>query len=131
MKLLVDNNLPPRLGSGLGALFDGEHIVQHIKQKFGTGSLPDEEWIELLGREGGWCVLSGDRNIAKRKPSRALFMRSNLVGFFPQPAVMKMPLHAQAARILTVWPAMVATDLATSAGCYEIGVKTGQLRQMV
>lgn len=42
MKLLVDNNLPPVLGRGLGALFHGQHHIEHIRDKFGTGSLPDE-----------------------------------------------------------------------------------------
>lgn len=70
MKLLVDNNLPPVLGRGLGALFHGQHHVEHIRDKFGTGSLPDETWIEALGKEGGWCVLSGDRRIATKRPSR-------------------------------------------------------------
>src|SRR3546814_14874182 len=79
VKLLVDNNLPPRLGRGLAALFEGEHHVVHIRDKFGTGSLPDAEWIERLGKEGGWSVLSGDRRIAKQKPSRALFLRAGLI----------------------------------------------------
>ena len=46
MKLLVDNNLPPALGRGLGAMFADDHEVIHIKDKFGTGSLSDEDWIE-------------------------------------------------------------------------------------
>jgi len=70
VKLLVDNNLPPRLGRGLAALFHGQHHIEHIRDKFGTGSLPDETWIEALGKEGGWCVLSGDRRIATKRPSR-------------------------------------------------------------
>ena len=61
MKLLVDNNLPPALGRGLGAMFADDHEVIHIKDKFGTGSLSDEDWIERLAAEGGWSVLSGDR----------------------------------------------------------------------
>ena len=90
MKLMVDNNLSPLLGRGLGELFKGTHQVVHIKDKFGTGALKDEDWIERLGKEGGWCVLSGDRQIAKRRPSRELFLRAGLVGFFPLPAVLDM-----------------------------------------
>lgn len=100
MKILVDNNLPPRLGRGLGALFLDLHHIEHIKDKFGTGSLADKEWIERLGAEGGWCVLSGDRKIASRRPSRDLFIRAGLIGFFPQPSVMKLPLERHASQIL-------------------------------
>lgn len=57
------------------------------------GGLPDEEWIEALGREGGWSVLSGDIRIAKKRPSRDLFLRANLTGFFPLSAMMALPLR--------------------------------------
>lgn len=83
MKLLVDNNLSPRLAEGFASIFKNQHQIDHIKAKFGTGSLPDETWIERLGAEGGWCVLSGDIRIAKKVPSRELFLRSRLIGFFP------------------------------------------------
>jgi hypothetical protein len=130
VKLLIDNNLPPRLGRGLGAIFDGQHHVQHIRDKFYTGSLPDAEWIDALGKEGGWCVLSGDRRIAKQRPSRELFLKANLIGFFPLPAVMELPLHKQAARILTLWPVLEATANAIERGCFDLGVKGDKLRQI-
>lgn len=128
MKLLVDNNLPPVLGRGLGALFKDEHHILHIRDKFGTGSLPDEEWIEALGKEGGWCVLSGDRRIATKKPSRDLFNRNNFIGFFPLPAVLEMKLHAQAARILTMWPTLVDAQKTMDRGCFDLGIKGMKLR---
>ena len=128
MKLLVDNNLPPRLGRGLGALFHGQHHVEHIRDKFGSGSLPDETWIEALGKEGGWCVLSGDRQIATKRPSRELFLRSNLIGFFPLPAVMALPLNGIAARVLTVWPVFVSTERTMERGCFELGIKGARFR---
>ena len=125
MKLLVDNMLPPRMARGLGALFKDQHEVVHIREKFDTGSLPDAEWIERLGREGGWSVLSGDRRIATKRPSRELFNRSNLVGFFPLPAVLDLPLHAMTARVLTLWPLMSDTSHAMDRGCFDLGIKGG------
>ncbi len=130
MKLLVDNNLPPVLGRGLGALFAERHDVVHIKDKFGRGNLPDIEWIDVLGKEGGWSILSGDRNIAKKKPSREAFLNAGLIGFFPLPALMKLPLHRQAARILTLWPAIEATSGAIERGCFELGITGSKLRQI-
>lgn len=127
MKLLVDNNLPPRLGRGLAQLFDGEHHVEHIRDKFGTGSLPDEEWIELLAKEGGWCVLSGDRRIASKRPSRDLFLRSKLIGFFPLAALMKLPIERKASRILYLWPRMVSTSETLDRGCFGLGMKGDRL----
>ena len=127
MKLLVDNMLSPRLARSIGELFKDMHEVVHIKDMYGTGSLPDAEWIERLGREGGWSVLSGDRRIATKKPSRELFNRSNLVGFFPLPAVLDLPLHAMTARVLTLWPAMEGTVRIMDRGCFDLGIK-GALR---
>jgi len=128
VKILVDNNLSPRLARGLAAIFEGDHQVEHIREKFKTGSLPDEEWIERLGREGGWCVLSGDRRIATRKPSKEVFLRANLVGFFLLPAVLDLPLHKQAARILLLWPQMDQIARATSRGCFAINIKGTKLQ---
>lgn len=128
MKLLVDNMFPQRLGRGLGHLFSGVHHVEHIKDKFGTGSLTDEEWITRLGQEGGWAVLSGDRRIVSKRPSRELFLRSNLVGFFPLPAVLDLPFAKQTARILNVWATMETLTASTDRGCYAIGITGAKLQ---
>ena len=81
MKLLVDHNLPPRLASALHIIFEPHHEIVALREKFGRSDLTDEEWIVRLGREGGWAVLSKDMNIAKKKPSRDLFIGAGLVGF--------------------------------------------------
>ena len=92
--------------------------------------MKDAEWIDALGREGGWTVLSGDLRIARKRPSRELFLRAQLVGFFPLPAVTEQPLHGLASRILKVWPAMMQLASVTKAGVYEVGIKGGQFRQI-
>ncbi|MDR6850368.1 hypothetical protein [Sphingomonas sp. BE137] len=130
MKLLVDNMFPPVLGRGLGALFADGHHIEHIRDKFGTGGLPDEVWIERLGAEGGWCVLSGDRRIATKKPSREIFLRASLIGFFPLPAVLDLPLNGIAARILTVWPLMLAIEKSVQRGCFDVGIRSTRLGQI-
>lgn len=130
MRLLVDNNLAPRLADGLAGLFKNLHHIEHIKAKFGTGDLPDEEWIERLGAEGGWCVLSGDIRIAKKPPSRELFLRSKLVGFFPLKAVLDLPVHRQAARILTLWNTMETVSNNVASGCFEVGITSTRLKQI-
>ncbi|MDP9057609.1 MAG: hypothetical protein M3N34_09875 [Pseudomonadota bacterium] len=124
---MVDNMLPPRLGRALGELFKDQHEVMHIKDKFGTGDLKDEVWIEHLGKEGGWTVLSGDRQIVRRRPSRELFLRADLVGFFPLPAVLDLPLPRLAARVLILWPTMEAIANSTSRGCYALGITGSKL----
>lgn len=127
MKLLVDNNLPSALAQGLAAFFAPEDQIIHIKDKFGTGSLPDVEWITALGNEGGWSILSADIRIAKKRPSRELLLRSNLIGFFLAPSMDKHPIHEKAARLLMRWMDLRAIANSTQRGVFEVPVR-GKLR---
>jgi hypothetical protein len=123
VKLLVDNDLPPRLAEALSVIFSPYDQIVALRDKFGRSDLKDEEWIPKLGKEGGWAVLSADRNIAKKKPSRDLFIGAGLVGFFFSSSMQKMPLHLQAARILTIWPQMIAHMKTTANGVFEMPTK--------
>lgn len=120
MKVFVDNNLPPDLARGLDALFATDHHVICHRDKFGKTHIADEEWIEALAAEGEWVVLSGDLNIARKRPSRELFYRSHLVGFFPRKAVMELPIAKKASRILFIWDRMerIANDV--RPGMFEL-----------
>ena len=120
MKLLVDHNLPPWLASALNEIFKPDHTIIALREKFGRSDLKDEDWIPRLGREGGWAVVSADMNIAKKKPSRDLFVAAGLVGFFFSPAMQKWALHRQAARVLTIWPQMISHMNTTANGVFEM-----------
>jgi hypothetical protein len=130
VKLLVDENLPPRLASGLDALFKGEHHVEYVVAKFGRRGVTDEEWMAVLGREGGWCVLSGDRRIATKRVQRTIFDGAGLTGFFPASAVLDLRLERMASRILFMWPQMVTTAKTVAGGCYQIGPKGDRLKSL-
>lgn len=124
MKLLIDHNLPPRLAIALNEIFPADEIAA-LRDKFGRSDVKDEDWIPALGREGGWAVLSADMNIAKKRPSRELFIRAGLVGFFLSPSLQKLPLHLQAARILMIWTQMTLLTQTTANGVFEMPI-TGQ-----
>lgn len=101
-----------------------------LRDKFERPGVRDEEWIEELRREGGWTVLSGDLRIARKRPSRELFLRAGMVGFFPMPALMELPLPRLTARILTVWPNMIDLVSVTERGVFEIGVTSRRFKQI-
>lgn len=130
MKLFVDENLPPQLARGLAALFESDHEVTCHRDKFGARCRLDEEWIPELGHEGGWVVLSGDVNIARKRPQRELFFRSNLVGFFPRAAVMELPLPKKAARVLSVWDRMVGIARDVRPGVFELQQRGDQFKAL-
>lgn len=123
MKVMVDNDLPPRLATVLHTIFEeeGDEIVA-LRHKFGRSNLKDEEWIPALGADGRWAVISADQRIAKRRPSRELFVRNGLVGFFFAPALQKSPLHKQAARLLTLWPQIRAQHSLAANGCFAVPI---------
>lgn len=126
MKLLVDHNLPPRLAEALHLIFAPDHEIVSLGAKFGRHNLKDEEWIPRLGQEGGWAVLSADLNIAKKRPSRDLFIRAGLVGFFFSSAMQKWPLSRQTARVLILWPQIISHLNTTANGVFKMpasGVK--------
>ena len=120
MKLLVDENLPPRFATALHTIFEPDHEAVALRAKFGRTGVTDEEWITALGREGGWAVLSGDVRIARKKPSRDAFLAANLVGFFFSPSVQKLDLARKCARVLTLWPDMVTLRNTVANGVYEL-----------
>lgn len=124
---MVDNNLPPRLARGFAEFFVNEDEIIHIKDKFGTGGLSDDIWIKALGQEGGWSVLSADIRIAKKRPSRELFLSSNVIGFFLAPSMDKYPLQEKAARLLMRWQHMRKIADSAQRGVFEVPVH-GKLR---
>jgi hypothetical protein len=130
LRLFIDNNLPPVLARGFQALFSDSHEVVSHRDKFGKTHIKDEEWIPALGSEGGWVVLSGDLNIARKRPMRELFLRSNLVGFFPKAAVMQLPLPKKAARILSVWDRMERISLDVRPGVFELQIRGDRFKAM-
>ncbi len=130
MKLLIDHNLPPRLAVALNVIFEPDHEIIALRDKFGRSNLKDEEWIGALGAEGGWAVLSADMAIAKKKPSRDLFLGARLVGFFFSPSMQKWPLTKQTARVLMIWPDMVTLKGAVISGVYEMPASGGKFKQI-
>lgn len=131
MKVLIDNDLPPRLADALHTVFeaDGDEVVA-LRRKFGRANLKDEEWIPALGAEGRWAVISADLRIAKKRPSRELFIRQGLVGFFLSPSLQKRPLHLQAARLLTIWPALRDQHRLNANGCFEVPITGSRFRSI-
>lgn len=129
MKLLVDENLPARVARCLQALFpDGDEIVA-LRDKFGRPGVSDEEWIETLGKEGHWSILTADKRIAKNTIQRDAFLRNNLVGFVLAPGLRKKPMTIQVSRLLYIWPDLKNQSRLVSRGLFEIGER-GRMRTM-
>lgn len=66
LKIVLDENLPKTLAQAMDLLDQkGDVSVVHITDVVPAGT-PDEEWASHVGRDG-WCVITLDRNILRRK----------------------------------------------------------------
>jgi hypothetical protein len=127
LRLLLDNNLSPRIARCLQALFDEQHQIFALREKFADNA-PDEEWITKLGQEGGWAVLTKDLRIWTRPHERAALDRSRIVYFFLAGSWRKCSVEETAARLIRLIPRMATqTDLA-ERGRFELPFRGSKLR---
>jgi hypothetical protein len=132
VKVLVDENLPPRLARALAALFEGEHETVHLRDdpRFGPG-VKDVEWIPTLSREGRWVVISGDRRITRNKAEYAAFRSSRLIGFFPSKGLYKASVVKQAERILALWDGITTLAETVEGGAmFELPMTSTRISQL-
>ncbi|WP_163265592.1 hypothetical protein [Chelativorans alearense] len=130
MKVLVDENMSPAIARSLDALFSGEHVVVHIRDKFGTG-VKDVDWIGRLSAEGRWIVVSGDRRITRNRAEYLAFRSSRLVGFFLAKGLYKSPVIRQMERLLALWPVIEQqSSLVAGGALFELPMKSTRIKQL-
>lgn len=132
MKLLVDNNLPPRLAKALNIIVEVDgHSVTALRELFPENT-KDIEWIEELGNDGGWTVVSLDMRITKRPAEKLAWRRSKLKGFFLAPGWASLGVEEKTARLLLWWPKLVQQEGLVGPGAiFEVPVKSGsKLKQL-
>lgn len=123
MRLLVDNNLAPRLARAVDILFI-EHEIVALRDKFAADT-PDVEWVGSLDREGGWAVLTKDLRLRTRPRERAALDRSRIVFFFLAGSWRTFSVEETAARLIRLIPKMaLQTDL-VDRGRFELPINSG------
>lgn len=90
MKIYIDENISKYLAEGLNLLQKPENIklkedieVIYLPTKFNIG-VQDEDWIPLVGKEGG-CVITQDINIKRTRHQWELCQEYELGMFFLKP----------------------------------------------
>ena len=132
MRLLVDNNLPPRVARALNELVKADdHSVVALRDKFAENT-PDVEWIEALGAEGGWVVLTLDHDIVRRKAEKAAWRKARLIAFVLTRGWSTFPPLDTAWRLIRWWPQIVQqASLAAPGSTFELGPKlSGRIRTL-
>src|SRR4051812_17355886 len=127
---MLDENLPPALAKSLNAFFAGRHEIIHLRERFGP-AVSDLEWIHILGAEGKWVIISGDRRITKSRVEYAAFRSSGLLGFFLSPGLMKAGATKQMERICALWNKIeTQQSIIAGGGAFEIPMTSSNLRQL-
>lgn len=130
MRVVLDNNLSPRIAAALNALVAPPHEVIALRIRF-SPDITDVEWIGRLGEEGGWAVISGDLRITRNRAERDAWRASKLVGFFLSSGLNKLPLMKKAARLITLWDTIESQYRLVQGGAiFELPLRSQKLRQL-
>jgi hypothetical protein len=124
LKLLLDNNLSPRIARCLQALFPDDHQIIALRDRFAENTT-DEEWITTLDREVGWAVITRDLHISTRPHERSALDRANIVFFFLAGAWRKSSVEETAARLIRLMPKIVAQTGLAESGRFELPINAG------
>lgn len=126
MKFLIDNNLPPVWAVALTELSKNEvpcPEVVALRSKFAANT-PDHEWIDALGHERGWCILSQDR-FGKGDLERAALRLSGLNVFRLNKAWNSHDYWTKTHCIVRWWPRILQQADMVSASLIEVPWKYG------
>ncbi|MCY4603545.1 MAG: hypothetical protein OXE49_04875 [Gemmatimonadetes bacterium] len=107
MKFFLDNNISHRLAAALLVLENrverGDWTVEHLRVRF-EQQTEDVTWLEALGREGEWIVISGDIRISRNPAEKAAWRESGLTAFFFASQYPEKNIWTQVMHFLRWWP---------------------------
>ena len=107
MKFFFDNCISPQLAAGIRG-FEGarDHRIVHLREMFNQ-DIPDVEWLDRLGREGGWIIISADERISRNPAEKLVWRESHLTTFFFAQPWSGDKFWNQAKSLVTWWPEIV------------------------
>ena len=107
-----------------------KHEIVHLREKFDPAT-PDPVWIEALGNERDWLIVSGDAKITRNPVNRAAWLESRLTAFFFSEPWATDSFWKQCPSLVTWWPEIVRQARETPSGHGFLLPKLGtKLRQI-
>lgn len=107
MKVLLDENLPPRLAQVLRLLAaPDDHLIVHLRERF-PAATTDVEWLSALAGDPTWAVLTNDQRLRGRPHEIAAWRRAGLVGVVLPSRFNQADLWEKCAILVRWWPFVV------------------------
>jgi hypothetical protein len=99
--------------------------IVHLRTRFGQGTL-DQEWIQALGAEQNWIIVSGDIRITRSPIEQRAWHESQLTAFFFVAPFSNDGFWKQAAALVFWWPRIMQQSRATPTGHGFLVPKSGK-----
>lgn len=108
MRFFLDNCTSLYHAKGMAGFGEADgHTFQHLREKFPQDT-KDLTWIQALGDERDWIILSGDTKISRNPAERAAWIESSLTAFFFGEPWMNDGFWKQCASLVAWWPTILA-----------------------
>jgi hypothetical protein len=120
----LDHNLSPKLARALNALYEGEHTIISLRDRF-EQDVPNTKRIAALDNEGGWAVLTKDLRIRTRPHERAAMDSARTVFFFLAGGWKNFMVQETAARLIRWVPRLAAQVDLAERGRFELPINAG------
>lgn len=126
MKFFFDNCLPPLLAEALNVLCRHEgHTVVALREMFSRDP-GDVNWIRALDEQGGWVVISKDREMRASRLEHEALRRKGLTTFFLAKGWDQKQFWDICACLLRWWPVILEeAKRAASVTLFEVPARYG------
>ena len=105
LRFFFDNNFPKKLAAALAALCP-EHHLEHLTTRF-KADTSDEQWLDVLAKEGGWIIVSADFDIIG--PHAIKIIRgASVAAIVLKKGFANLELWEYSAKIIKLWPEIMA-----------------------
>lgn len=125
MKFFFDNCISIKLARAINALVEPDDSVEHLQKRFNEDTA-DTTWIEALGRERHWVVVSGDLKIRQRPQEQRVLKAAGLTVFFMAKGFTKLPEWEQVRWLIDKWPLIRQQAELAAVGSAYIVPKVGR-----
>ncbi|MDX2208071.1 MAG: hypothetical protein SFU57_10535 [Gemmatimonadales bacterium] len=128
MRLFVDANISTRLVAAIRELepVPPRREFCHHDEKFLRGT-PDPEWLQSLGSEGGWVILTGDTRIRASPPNLAAWQEAGLTTVFYE-EISSQRIYKQAAVVLGSFDDVLIAIKQNDPGTAFLVTKNGRVK---